>query len=149
MFVILNNFVGPMYWRFDETVQHVELDYPRDMSMWGGIPNNIDSVFRSFDEKTYFFKGQRYWEFDDVRMKAVVPDNEPSLESQSINVKWLKCPPREVINNPFQSENSVSSSSRKRSCYTFQHFNFMIICFGYLKITAILPKVSMFCLNTI
>ena len=141
-----------MYWRFDETVEHVELDYPRDMSMWGGIPNNIDSVFRSFDEKTYFFKGQRYWEFDDVRMKAVEPANEPTLESQSINVKWLKCPPREVINNPFQSESSVSSSSsssRKQCFDTIQSHYFMTIYFYYLQITAIIPKVSMFYLNLI
>ena len=91
-----------MYWRFDETAQHVELDYPRDISMWGGIPNDIDSVFQSFDGKTYFFKGQRFWEFDDRKMKIV--DVEPTLESQSINVKWLKCPPREIIRDPFQSE---------------------------------------------
>ena len=115
-----------MYWRFDETVQHVELDYPRDMSMWGGIPSDIDSVFKAFDEKTYFFKGQRYWEFNDVKMKAVELLNEPTLESQSINVKWLKCPPREVINNPFQSENSTSSSSKNQSHSIIQYCIFII-----------------------
>ena len=91
-----------MYWRFDETAQHVELDYPRDISSWVGIPNDIDSVFQSFDGKTYFFKGQRFWKFDDRKMKIV--DVEPTLENQSINVKWLKCPPREVIRDPFKSE---------------------------------------------
>ena len=136
-----------MYWRFDETVQHVELDYPRDMSMWGGIPSDIDSVFKSFDEKTYFFKGQRYWEFNDVKMKAVELLNKPTLESQSINVKWLKCPPREVINNPFQSENSTSSSSKNHSFSMIQYCIFIISFILCIQNTAIIPKVSMFRLN--
>ena len=136
-----------MYWRFDETVQHVELDYPRDMSMWGGIPSDIDSVFKAFDEKTYFFKGQRYWEFDDVKMKAAELLNKPTLESQSINVKWLKCPPREVINNPFQSENSTSSSSRNQIFSIIQYSTFIISFILCLQNTAIIPKVSMLHLN--
>ena len=37
---------GSMYWRYDEEAGSIELDYPRDMSMWKGVPYNIDSVFR-------------------------------------------------------------------------------------------------------
>jgi len=40
-----------MYWRFDEDEMHVELDYPRDMSMWRGIGYNIDSAFQYKDGK--------------------------------------------------------------------------------------------------
>ena len=32
--------------RYDEEVGSVELDYPRDMSMWKGVPYNIDAVFQ-------------------------------------------------------------------------------------------------------
>jgi len=32
--------------RFDEDVGKVELDYPRDMSMWSGVGYNIDTVFQ-------------------------------------------------------------------------------------------------------
>ena len=142
-------FLGSMYWRFDETVQHVELDYPRDMSMWGGIPSDIDAVFKSFNDKTYFFKGQRYWEFDDIRMKIVDPSSNPTLESQSINVKWLKCPPREVINNPFQSESSVSSSSGGENVQSISYCHLISIYFCCIQITAITPKVSMFFLNVV
>ena len=39
-------FSGSMYWRYDEEVGSVELDYPRDMSMWKGVPYNIDAVFQ-------------------------------------------------------------------------------------------------------
>ena len=60
-----------MYWRFDEEIQHVELDYPRDISIWEGVPYDIDAVFRHTDGKTYFFKGREFWEFDDVKMRTV------------------------------------------------------------------------------
>ena len=67
-----------MYWRYDEVVGHVELDYPRDISMWTGVPPGIDSVFRNFDGKTYFFKGRKFWEFDDTRMRVVQKSPSPS-----------------------------------------------------------------------
>jgi hypothetical protein len=41
-----------MYWRFDEDEMHVELDYPRDMSMWKGIGYDIDSAFQNKDGKS-------------------------------------------------------------------------------------------------
>lgn len=37
---------GSMYWRFDEEIKKVELDYPRDMSMWNGVGTDIDAVFQ-------------------------------------------------------------------------------------------------------
>jgi matrix metalloproteinase-16 (membrane-inserted) len=40
-----------MYWRFDEDEMKVELDYPRDMSMWRGIGYDIDSAFQNRDGK--------------------------------------------------------------------------------------------------
>jgi matrix metalloproteinase-16 (membrane-inserted) len=36
-----------MYWRFDEEIQHIELDYPRDLAMWKGVPYNVDAVFQA------------------------------------------------------------------------------------------------------
>lgn len=33
--------------RFDESTQHVELDYPRDMAMWKDVPyGGLDSAFK-------------------------------------------------------------------------------------------------------
>ena len=75
-----------MYWRFDEEIQYVELDYPRDLQMWGQIPYNIDAVFQWHNRKTYFFKDKYFWEFDDDRMTA--SKNSPEL----IGEFWLKCP---------------------------------------------------------
>jgi hypothetical protein len=38
-------------YRYDEDEKHVELDYPRDMSMWSGVDYNIDAVFQWKDGK--------------------------------------------------------------------------------------------------
>lgn len=40
--------------RFDEDVHHVELDYPRDMSIWEGIGYHIDAAFQYKDGKNIF-----------------------------------------------------------------------------------------------
>ena len=83
-----------MYWRFDEDIQHVELDYPRDIQMWKGIPYNLDAVFQWHNRKTYFFKEKYFWEFDDKRMESA--KNSPEL----IGEVWLQCP-REM-QDPFK-----------------------------------------------
>ena len=49
-------FSGDKYWRFDDAVGRVELDYPRDISMWRGVPSDVDAAFQYIDGKTYFFK---------------------------------------------------------------------------------------------
>ena len=102
---------GSMYWRYDEVVGHVELDYPRDISMWEGIPNDIDSVFKNYDGKTYFFKGRKYFEFDDLRMK-VRPNSGKDTYDETINVRWLQCPPKELIQDPFRHGSTILSQAR-------------------------------------
>ena len=61
------SFAGDKYWRYDDAVGKVELDYPRDISMWRGVPSAIDAAFQYVDGKTYFFKGRHFWQFDDYR----------------------------------------------------------------------------------
>ena len=87
-------FTGTTYWRFDEDMQSVELDYPRDIQMWSGVPYNFDAVFQSHNGKTYFFKNKHFWEFNDKRM--IVSEGSP----QHIGEFWLKCP-REM-QDPFR-----------------------------------------------
>ncbi|KAG5684905.1 hypothetical protein PVAND_014115 [Polypedilum vanderplanki] len=76
---------GTKYWRFDEDEMHVELDYPRDMSMWRGIGYDIDSAFQYKDGKTYFFKGSGYWQFDDMKMRVVHDRQKKSA------YRWMGC----------------------------------------------------------
>lgn len=40
--------------RFDEDVQHMELDYPRDMSIWRGIGYHIDAALQWKDGMQFF-----------------------------------------------------------------------------------------------
>ncbi|KAF4521068.1 hypothetical protein B566_EDAN012367 [Ephemera danica] len=78
-------FSGTMYWRFDEEIGKVELDYPRDMSMWSGVGYNIDAVFQWKDGNTYFFKGNGYWKFNDQKMRTF--QESPSLSAPF----WMGC----------------------------------------------------------
>ena len=90
-----------MYWRFEEDVMHVELDYPRDISIWSGVPYAVDAAFRYTDGKTYFFKGKNFWEFHDRRMAVLEPEPTPIAET------WMHCP--KEIQDPFKSGVNVSS----------------------------------------
>ncbi|KAL7735772.1 hypothetical protein ACLKA6_017779, partial [Drosophila palustris] len=76
---------GTLYWRIDEYTGKVELDYPRDMSIWAGVGYNIDAAFQYKNGKTYFFKNLGYWEFNDDRMK--VAHARPKLSSRM----WMQC----------------------------------------------------------
>jgi len=46
-------FSGTMYWKYDNKTDRMELDYPRDMSIWKGIGNNIDAAFQWHDGKPW------------------------------------------------------------------------------------------------
>ncbi|KAA0201316.1 hypothetical protein HAZT_HAZT002594 [Hyalella azteca] len=103
-----------MYWRWgpggtcwvrDEyhVLEHVELDYPRDMSMWKGVPyDGIDAAFK-LNGTTYFFKGKVFYEFDDLRMK--VRPRSPLLSAPF----WMGCP--DNIANPRHAPGSVASGA--------------------------------------
>lgn len=103
-------FADTMYWRFDEYVKNVELDYPRDMVMWSGVPYNIDSAFK-YNGTTYFFKGKVFWEFDDLRMK--VKPKSPALSAPY----WLGCPNN--IENPSYGKASITDTSGSGSSSGF------------------------------
>lgn len=49
--------------RFDEDIHHVELDYPRDMSIWRGIGYHIDAAFQYKDGK---FDWTKYIHFTNI-----------------------------------------------------------------------------------
>lgn len=44
-------FSGDKYWRYDETDRSVELDYPRHIRMWRGVPHGVDAAFQYSDGK--------------------------------------------------------------------------------------------------
>ncbi len=59
---------GSKYYKFDpEKKPPVPRSYPKSVSNWEGIPNNIDDALKYSNGYTYFFKGGKYWRFDDSR----------------------------------------------------------------------------------
>ncbi|XP_046744597.1 matrix metalloproteinase-2-like [Diprion similis] len=122
-------FSGHVYWRFDEYVQRVELDYPRDMSMFAGVAPNIDAVFQAKDGKTYFFKGKGFWEFNDLRMKV---KNERQKLSAPV---WMRCPRRE------EDEDFYSNLPRRdRITYTNSGTLPFATLYGYVFIGAVILR---------
>ncbi|MBN3271106.1 MMP15 protein, partial [Polyodon spathula] len=64
----------------------VDKDYPKPISVWGGIPSSPKGAFLSDDGAyTYFYKGTKYWKFDNQRMK-----NEPGYP-KSILRDFMGC----------------------------------------------------------
>ncbi|XP_067834992.1 matrix metalloproteinase-17-like isoform X3 [Heptranchias perlo] len=61
-------FIGAQYWVFTNTA--VERDYPRRISDFGLSVDSVDAVFVwAHNGKTYFFKGDRFWRYDERRRK--------------------------------------------------------------------------------
>ena len=92
-----------MYWRFDEEIQHIELDYLRDLAMWKGVPYNMDAVFQARDKNTYFFKDKYFWQFNDKKME--VTGSSP----MQVGEFWLHC--QKEIHDPFKKAGYTSESS--------------------------------------
>lgn len=46
-------FSGTMYWRYDDENDRMELDYPRDMSIWKGVGYNLHAAFQWHDGKSF------------------------------------------------------------------------------------------------
>ncbi|KAG7252770.1 hypothetical protein CRUP_010291, partial [Coryphaenoides rupestris] len=65
-FVWLHNdktyfFKDTRYWRYDDHLRRMDPGYPKDASLWKGLPPNLDDAMRWSDGSSYFFKGKEYW----------------------------------------------------------------------------------------
>lgn len=82
-------FKGSKYWRFDpEQRPPVKGSYPRPISNWEGIPNDIDDALQYSNGYTYFFKNGAYYRFDDRAFK--VDDGEPPFPRPA-GYWWFGC----------------------------------------------------------
>jgi matrix metalloproteinase-14 (membrane-inserted) len=44
--------------------------YPKPISNWEGIPNNVDDALQYSNGFTYFFKDGKYWRFNDKKFQV-------------------------------------------------------------------------------
>ncbi|XP_030377643.1 stromelysin-3 isoform X2 [Scaptodrosophila lebanonensis] len=75
-------FKGSKFWRFDPAKRPpVKASYPKPISNWEGVPNNLDAALKYTNGYTYFFKGDKYYRFHDARFavdSAVPPFPRPT-----------------------------------------------------------------------
>ncbi|XP_053689542.1 stromelysin-3 [Sabethes cyaneus] len=57
---------GSKFWRFDPLKRPpVKSTYPKPISNWEGLPNNLDAALQYTNGYTYFFKDDKYYRFND------------------------------------------------------------------------------------
>ena len=88
-------FKDSTYWKFDpDSSPSVDPSYPRPISNWVGIPNNLDSALQYKNGKSYFFKNGRYYRFDD-KVFTLDMNADPSFPRET-GFWWFGCPANSV-----------------------------------------------------
>ncbi|GMH41809.1 hypothetical protein BSKO_09719 [Bryopsis sp. KO-2023] len=67
-------------------VSHNRIDAGYPLPVGGGMPPNVDAIFQWFDGKTYCFKGDKYWRYNDET------DMVESGYPKSIKAGWSGVP---------------------------------------------------------
>lgn len=82
-------FKGAKFWRFDPSQRPpVKSTYPKPISNWDGVPNNLDAAFKWTNGYTYFYKGDAYYRFND---RAFAVDKASPAFPRSIGYWWFGC----------------------------------------------------------
>ncbi|KAM6897959.1 matrix metalloproteinase-25 [Lycodopsis pacificus] len=93
-------FSGGRFWRFDESrkgqrvTRQPEPGYPRNNSLWGGVPTHMDDIISWGAGDAYFFKDNHYWVLKNGGM------NQEVVTPKSIAVDWLRCPTPPATSTP-------------------------------------------------
>ncbi|XP_045924853.1 matrix metalloproteinase-17 [Micropterus dolomieu] len=93
-------FSGGEFWRFDESfkaeqvTRQLEQGYPRNSSLWAGVPSHMDDIISWGEGDAYFFKDNLYWVLKNGGL------NQDVVTPKSIAVDWLRCPAPPVTFTP-------------------------------------------------
>ncbi|XP_022914436.2 matrix metalloproteinase-14 isoform X2 [Onthophagus taurus] len=97
-------FKGSKFWRFDPMQRPpVKSTYPKPISNWEGIPNNLDDAFQYSNGYTYFYKNGAYYRFND---RAFAVDAATPAFPRSAAYYWFGCQsaPTGTIGTPIYKE---------------------------------------------
>lgn len=130
-------FSGGEFWRFDESregqqvTRQLDPGYPRDNSLWKGVPSDMDDVISWGEGDTYFFKDNLYWVLKrgGLDLEEVTP--------KSIAVDWLRCPAPEFTPAPKNPRKPGGDCicSLKDSCGFVKSGWFLLICTLILSVS--------------
>lgn len=80
---------GSKFWRFDPSQRPpVKSTYPKLISNWDGVPDNLDAAFQWTNGYTYFYKGGAYYRFND---RAFAVDVTTPAFPRSTAYWWFGC----------------------------------------------------------
>ncbi|XP_058053463.1 matrix metalloproteinase-14 isoform X1 [Anopheles bellator] len=80
---------GSKFWRFDPLKRPpVKSTYPKPISNWEGVPNNLDAALQYTNGYTYFFKDDKYYRFNDRTF--TVDQSDPAFPRPTAHW-WFGC----------------------------------------------------------
>ncbi|XP_065207839.1 matrix metalloproteinase-14 isoform X1 [Planococcus citri] len=102
-------FKGSKFWKFDPAQKPpVKSTYPKPISNWEGIPDDLDDAFQYSNGYTYFFKGGKYYRFND-RTFAVDTTDPPF--PRDVGYWWFGCKAQSRSSNVKHKNNDQEESA--------------------------------------
>jgi len=79
---------GRNYWRFSFETGRIESDYPKDITVWKGLPEKITDALLWTNGVTYFFVDDKYYRFNDDQFSV---ENILSIYPRFNLKTWFDC----------------------------------------------------------
>ncbi|MFT7817419.1 matrix metalloproteinase-17-like [Arapaima gigas] len=102
-------FKGALYWRYDDHLHHMDPGYPKESTLWKGVPTQLDDAMQWSNGSSYFFKGAEYWQVTGSSMEA-----EPGYP-RPIGQDWLLCMDVQLDSPPAEATEARNHGDRAKS----------------------------------